>query len=80
MLAADRAILEHPPIEERARQHPNRLEPWLHQTRQIVQLSIKAATDEIRRTTTKLTKFFRLKRKKKQAVPGTGNQETEDPD
>jgi hypothetical protein len=70
MLAADRALFEEP-IEQKLKQHPNRLALWLKRTKPIVQISKADATAAIHRTTDRLTKFFRIKRKKKPAAtPG----------
>jgi hypothetical protein len=71
MLAADRVLFDDEPIKQKVKQHPNRLALWLKRTKPIVRISKADATAAIHRTTDRLTKFFRLKRKKKTAAtPG----------
>lgn len=77
MLPADCALLLDKHIKQKLAQHPNHLELWLKCTKPMVQLSkakAKAkATADIHQSTNHLTKFFRLKRKKKLTQTELGN-------
>jgi hypothetical protein len=64
ILAADQAIFDQP-IGEKLLQHPNRLDLWLKRIKPMVKISKKDAEEMSRRTNSRLTQYFRRKRKKK---------------